>query len=121
MSVSLEMLVQIAVFIILTVVGWGVRAIWNRLLSFEDKMDGLRKELHAEVQFYVHESTCKAHRDGINEKINALSAVHGVSMTKQGLAFVDINNVEHMRRLHDTLTPEERRAHAAQCQFKGDM
>lgn len=132
MDVSPEVILQIFAFILLTVVGWGVRMIWNKVSEFDGKMDTLRKELHAEnddsrrelhaeMKHYVHEATCKAHREGIEKQIDAIKAVHGVVMTSQGLAVVDINNPQQMRTLHDAMTPEQCRAHAAQCQFRAEM
>lgn len=113
-------LIQPLILALVTVIGWGVKAIWGKVCGFDKKIDDLRAEIHAELQEYERKETCRAHREAIMDKIDHIARVHGICLTKSGMAVVDINNVKQMNELHELLTPEERREHVAQCQFAED-
>lgn len=122
-EIFLEMseFIQPVTFIIVTMIGWGVRAIWSKVNGFDKKIDDLRIEMHKELQEYERKETCRAHREALLNRVDSLAALHGVCMTKSGLAFCNINDRKQMRELHELLTPDERKFHAEQCQFKQDM
>ena len=74
------------------------------------------------MQNYVSKDACHAQFAAVEKRLDKLETVHGVvRVTEHGVAVVDINNPQQMHDLHDLLTPEQCRAHAAQCQFRKDM
>ncbi|MBQ7739400.1 MAG: hypothetical protein IJT59_07090 [Desulfovibrionaceae bacterium] len=113
--------IQPITFIFVTMIGWGVKAIWSKVCDFDKKIDDLRAEIHAELQEYERKETCRAHREAIMDRIDHIAKVHGICLTKSGMAVVDINNVKQMNDLHNYLSPEQRKEHANKCQFKEDM
>ena len=120
-SLTYSDLIQPVTFPLLTIVGWGVKAIWGKVCAFDNKIDAIRREMHEELKEYARKEECKAHREAIQHKIDAMSKIHGYCMTQNGLALVDINNVSQMSELYNLLTPEQRKKHAEQCQFKDEM
>ncbi|MBQ9536601.1 MAG: hypothetical protein IJU79_02300 [Desulfovibrionaceae bacterium] len=114
-------LIQPLILALVTVIGWGVKAIWNKVRDSDKKIDDLRNEIRAELQEYERKETCRAHREALDNKIKHIATVYGVCMTKTGMAVVDINNVRQMSELRNMLSPELRKQHTDSCQFKQDM
>ena len=69
---ELEHLIQPVTLVLLTIVGWGVRAIWSQGKENDRKLDMLSQTLRSEMQNYTHKETCRAHREGIQAQIDAL-------------------------------------------------
>lgn len=78
-------LVQPATFILVSVIGWGVRAIWGKVCDFDKKIDNLRAEMHAELQEYERKETCRAHREAIIHKIESIMSLASACPQKQGM------------------------------------
>lgn len=94
---------------------WWVKGIREDFKEMKKDMGTMRTELHQELQHYTHKEICQAHRDGIQAQIDAIRKDHGAAITKA------INDTRLMHQIYEGMTPLERRAHAAQCQFRGDM
>lgn len=91
----------------------------------DEKVDSLRTEIteqrheyNALVQEMVRKETCSAFRAEIMRRIDRWEAVRNVAFTQNGAALVNINDVKQMQDLIKLMTPEERRAHLAGCQFR---
>lgn len=67
--------IQPITLILVTVIGWGVKAVWNKVCSFDVKIDNLRSEIHDELQEYERKETCRAHREAINQRIDSVMAM----------------------------------------------
>ena len=118
---ELQHLIQPVTLFLVSVVGWGVRALLSRQKELDRKIDALRKEFHAEMHEYVRNETCQARCEALHQQIKDGLSVHGFCMQQRGLAFVDINDPVQMHKLHDEMTPEQWREHARSCQFRSDM
>ena len=63
-------LTQYALLILISVVGWGVRAVWSIVRRYDKKFDDFRAEIHVEMREYVQQATCRAHRDAIQRQFD---------------------------------------------------
>ena len=111
-----------ATAVAVAVVGWWVKGIKadsretkDMVRETDKKLDALRSEFHAEMQDYTHKETCRAHREGIQAQINILKEEQTISLAKA------VNDTHKMHTLYNSMTQAERKAHAAQCLFRGDM
>ena len=75
MILELEHLIEPAILIILTVTGWGVRAMLKRQQETDHKIETMATELRSEMQRYIHHDTCEAHRAGIRARFDALENI----------------------------------------------
>lgn len=113
--------IQPAILIIVSLVGWGVKALRadsaetkKMIRDLNQKIDGVRLELHGELQHYIPKTFCDERHHVLEEKVDILSKKLDIRLQSY------INDVALMRLLHDNMTPEERHIHAAKCQFKED-
>ena len=69
-------LIQPAILIILTVVGWGIKNINANIRHLDDKVDSLRvtlrDELRAELKEYQRRETCRIHREQITAQLEKM-------------------------------------------------
>ena len=105
---DIQTLLDPAIAVAVAVVGWWVKGIRADFKELSKSLTEIRSELHNEMQNYTHKETCRAHREDIYAQLNA------------GLMRA-VNDTARMQTLYDNMTPDERRAHAAQCLFKHDM
>ena len=120
--ITAETVIKLLFAALIAATGWGVRHLMRKFDSFDKKFDAFRGEYKADLDHYVSKDTCQANCQAMEKRLDKLETVHGVvRVTEHGVAVVDINNPAQMHDLHELLTPEQRRAHAAQCQFMNDM
>ena len=120
--VDIATIFEPATAVAVAVVGWWVKGLRADSRETKDmvretdrKLDVLRSEFHAEMQDYTHKETCRAHREGIQAQINLLKEEQKISLAKA------VNDTHKMHALYNSMTQAERKAHAAQCLFRGDM
>ena len=120
--ITAETLIKLLVAVVIAFTGWGVKLILRKFDTFDKKFDLFRIEQKNDLEHYVSKDACSTQCAAMEKRLDKLEEVHGVvRVTEHGVAIVDINNPQQMHELHDLLTPEERRAHAAKCQFRQDM
>ena len=77
-AITVMDIVQVCTIALLTVVGWGVRAILKRQDQAFKKIEDLGVELRTEMQQYIHKDTCLAHREGIIARIESFATCHHI-------------------------------------------
>ena len=74
--------IQPITLIVVTAIGWGVKAVWGKICKFDEKIDALRSEMHSELQEYERKETCRAHREAINDRIERIATLHDICLAK---------------------------------------
>lgn len=121
-ALTAETVIKLLFAALIAATGWGVRHLLRKFDVFDKKFDAFRGEYKADLEHYVSKDLCAANRAAMEKRLEKLETVHGVvRVTENGVAIVDINNASQMHDLHELLSPAQRRAHAAQCQFRKDM
>ena len=129
-------ILQFVLVAVCTVIWFSIKRVIKKFDKITDKLEGVEKRLDDKVdslraeiveqrheyssliQELVRRETCLAYRAEIMRRIDRLQDVRGIAFTKSGAAFVNINDVEQMNDLYTHMTPEERQAHLARCQFR---
>lgn len=110
-SFELMDVIKAAGFVVLTLTGWGVRAVLKEQRDVKHEIKTLATELRSEMQQYTHRDTCKAHRDGINARLDVIHHDH-----ERTLAMIAS---DRRVRLHDALEGIEQRQ--ATCEHFDDV
>ena len=112
---------QLVAVIIMSALGIGIRSILKRMTFIENQIVQYRKEMKDEFKEYVRKELCRTHRENMQRQINEIARVYGIMhMSKSGMAVVDINDPDQMHDLYNSLTPEQRKAHAERCAFRSE-
>jgi len=119
---EMQNILEPAITAAVAVIGWWIKGIKSDLSETKEmvhendkKLDALRNELRSEMKGYVPKDMCDARCEALKDQIKIMRDQQEMSLAQA------VNDTRRMHALYDSMTPAERRAHAAQCLFKGDM
>ena len=112
-EINIWPLLAILTTILLTAVGWGIRAVLARVNRLDEKtehifaeviskMDANRNEIRAYLREYVRRETCRAHREAIHKELDDIKA-----HLKFGRRFGDNIYTDMVRHFNELLKREE--------------
>ena len=112
LELSFWHVIQPITLIIVTIIGWGIKAVWRlvkenneKTEKVDGKIDALRNEIHAELQHYVHVGTCQGHREGINARLCVIYQEY-----ERTLALYAENRRNRQQNVFDTIVHKQERA-----------
>lgn len=114
MVLELEHIIEPAILIILTITGWGVRAMLKRQAETDHKIETLATELRSEMQHYTHKDTCRAHREGIYARVDVIHLDH-----ERTLAAITDNKRADMRSAMEVMRNRQIECNDFETKVKG--